>query len=357
MAHVQLSHLRKSHGANTVVDDVSLEIPSGKFFTLLGPSGCGKSSTLRIVAGLSQPDAGRVLIDGKDVTALESRHRRIGMVFQSLALFPHMTVLENVAFGLRMRGVPASEQQQRVRRAIDLVHLGAMAGRYPHQLSGGQQQRVALARALVVEPAILILDEPFGALDRKLREAMQTELYRITRELGTTTLFVTHDQEEALMLSDGVVVMNQGRIEQAGAPAEIFERPRTRFVAEFMGLSNFARARVVGTDGGATLQALGCSFEAPAGDQPLALGAEVDVALRPERIRLALQAPAAGARSPGQVTQAIYHGHVSEYVVRLESGELLNVRQENDTAGGGPIRVGTPVWTHWRPSAVHVLQG
>jgi ABC-type Fe3+/spermidine/putrescine transport system ATPase subunit len=256
-----------------------------------------------------------------------------------------------------MRAVPRGEQAQRARRALDLVHLGGLAGRYPHQLSGGQQQRVALARALVVEPSILILDEPFGALDRKLREAMQAELYRITRELGTTTLFVTHDQEEALMLSDGVVVMNQGRIEQAGTPAEIFERPRTRFVAEFMGLSNFTRARVVDTDGGATLQALGCRFEAPVGGGELALGAEVEVALRPERIRLARQAPAAGARSPGQVTQAIYHGNASEYVVRLDSGELLNVRQDNDSEeGGGVIPVGTPVWTHWRPAAVHVLQ-
>ncbi|CAN5351707.1 ABC transporter ATP-binding protein [soil metagenome] len=360
MAHVSLNHLHKSHGPNVVVNDISLDIPSGKFLTLLGPSGCGKSSTLRIVAGLSQPDSGRVLIDGRDVTRLDAPQRNIGMVFQSLALFPHMTVQDNVAFGLKMRGVPAGQQAPRVKRALDLVHLGSFGERYPRQLSGGQQQRVALARALVVEPSILILDEPFGALDRKLREAMQTELYRITRELGITSLFVTHEQEEALMLSDSVAVMNQGRIEQVGSPIELFERPRNRFVAEFMGLSNFVRAQVVGThDGGCTLEAFGHAFDAPAA--ALSVGQPVDVALRPERIRLSAThtTDAAGSEGVrGQVTQAIYHGSASDYMVRLPDGSMLSVRQGNDQGlshDALPFSVGMPVRAQWKRSAVHIL--
>lgn len=363
MAHVSLNHLRKSHGAQVVVDDLSLDIPSGQFLTLLGPSGCGKSSTLRIVAGLSRPDAGRVSIDDRDVTQLEVQKRNIGMVFQSLALFPHVTVSENVAFGLRMRGAPAAQQAPRVRRALELVHLGNFGERFPRQLSGGQQQRVALARALVVEPSILILDEPFGALDRKLRESMQAELYRLTRELGITSLFVTHDQEEALMLSDSVAVMNQGRIEQVGTPAELFERPCSRFVAEFMGLSNFVRAQVLHADDrGSRLQAFGQAFDAPAA--VLACGDSVEVALRPERIRLSActqegGAPAGGwAGVQGRVLQAIYHGSSSDYAVRMPDGSVLQVRQGND-GGDGPdtahLRVGAEVRAHWQSSAVHIL--
>lgn len=361
MAHVSLNCLHKSHGANVVVNDVSLDISSGKFLTLLGPSGCGKSSTLRIVAGLSQPDSGRVSIDGRDVTRLDIQKRNIGMVFQSLALFPHMTVSENVAFGLRMRGVPASEQVPRVRRALDLVHLGGFSARYPRQLSGGQQQRVALARALVVEPSILILDEPFGALDRKLREAMQTELYRLTRELGITSLFVTHDQEEALMLSDSVAVMNQGRIEQVGTPVELFEQPRSRFVAEFMGLSNFVRAQVLRSDDrGSTLQAFGHAFDAPASS--FAVGDSVEVALRPERIRISPQAAADAQQGTvgvqGRVLQAIYHGSASDYAVRMPDGSVLNVRQGNDEGAAHDatrLGVGAEVRAHWQRAAVHIL--
>jgi spermidine/putrescine ABC transporter ATP-binding subunit len=354
MAHVSVQHLRKSHGENLVLDGVSLDIPSGSFLTLLGPSGCGKSSTLRIVAGLSMPDAGRVLIDGRDVTQLEVQKRNIGMVFQSHALFPHLSVHENVAFGLRMRGVGAREQQSRVERALRMVRLGDLGARYPQQLSGGQQQRVAIARALVVEPSILILDEPFGALDRKLREAMQTELYRITRELGITALFVTHDQEEALMLSDSVAVMNKGRIEQVGAPAELYEQPRNRFVAEFMGLSNFMRARVESSDAdGIVLSALGRSFDAPLSGACRA-GADVEIALRPERILIASQPLDHTARVSGLLKQAIYHGQASDYTVELASGQCLHVRQAN--AQQAPLPVGSQVWAHWSKSAVNILQ-
>ncbi|MBE9605493.1 ABC transporter ATP-binding protein [Acetobacteraceae bacterium H6797] len=357
MASVQLDHIRKTHGGTPAVHDLSLEIEAGRFLTLLGPSGCGKSSTLRIVAGLSQPDAGRVLIGGRDVTRLGPQQRNIGMVFQSLALFPHMSVAANVAFGLKMRGVGAAEQKARAQRALELVHLGGFGERYPHQLSGGQQQRVALARALVVEPNILILDEPFGALDRKLREAMQTELYRITRELGITTLFVTHDQEEALMLSDRIAVMNAGRIEQLGSPAELYEHPRTRFVAEFMGLANFMQARVL-HDGGATmLDIMGHRCPAPT---PLpAEMMEVPIALRPERLALSDSQPGEpdGALA-GEVTQAIYQGGASSYTIRLAGGALLAAREAADGAFAGPrFAVGAPVWARCQPGAVHVLKG
>src|SRR6478609_6008001 len=262
MAQVVLDDISCRYDTTVALDRISLTIPSGQFLTLLGPSGCGKSTTLRVIAGLLQPSGGRVLFEGRDVTSLGSAKRNIGMVFQSLALFPHMTAAENVAFGLKMRKVDAAEISDRVRRMLDIVRLGHLADRYPAQLSGGQQQRVALARALVIEPSILILDEPFAALDRKLREAMQVELRQITQELRTTSLFVTHDQEEALTLSDLVAVMNNGRIEQIGSPGEIFRRPKTRFVADFMGVANMLSGRMVdATPASSRIEAANMTFE------------------------------------------------------------------------------------------------
>ena len=252
MADLKLERLTKSFGAARAVDNISLDLVSGEFVTLLGPSGCGKTTTLRMVAGLEKPDGGVVRLGGTDVTSLPPFRRNIGMVFQSHALFPHMTVAENVAFGLRMRKVDKNTRRQRVREALDLVRLADYLDRYPHQLSGGQQQRVALARALVVRPDILLLDEPFGALDRKLREALQEELRQLTRKIGITSLFVTHDQEEALILSDRICVMNAGRIDQIGTPNEIFERPETHFVADFMGVGNFIAGTVSASSNGET---------------------------------------------------------------------------------------------------------
>ena len=245
MFGIALDGVTKHYGDSIAVEDVSLAIKPAEFLTLLGPSGCGKTTTLRMVAGLITPDRGTVHIAGKDVTYLGPAERNIGMVFQSLALFPHMTAGENVGFGLRMRKMPRTEAMERIKRSLAVVRLEHLQDRYPHQMSGGQQQRVALARALVIEPSILVLDEPFGALDRKLREAMQQELREITRNLRTTSLFVTHDQEEAMMLSDWVAVMNKGRVEQFGRPDEIFRQPRTKFVADFMGATNFLRAKVL----------------------------------------------------------------------------------------------------------------
>ncbi|MBM3347388.1 MAG: ABC transporter ATP-binding protein, partial [Betaproteobacteria bacterium] len=239
-----LKGVSKRFGSHQAVNDISIDLPSGCFLTLLGPSGCGKTTTLRILAGLETADSGQVLIDGEDVTGVPTFRRNIGMVFQALALFPHMTVGENVAFGLAVRGVAKPHATEKVKRALSLVHMQDFTLRRPHQLSGGQQQRVALARTLVYEPRILLLDEPFAALDRKLREAMQVELRDLTRAIGITTIFVTHDQEEALVMSDLVVVMNSGAIEQCGTPLEVYERPNTRFVADFMGFGNILEGAV-----------------------------------------------------------------------------------------------------------------
>ena len=238
MASIVLREIVKRYGAMAALDHVSLSIESGEFVTLLGPSGCGKSTTLRAVAGLASVESGRIVIDGEDVTAVPTARRNIGMVFQNLALFPHMTVLENVGFGLRMRGVSAGQRRDLSERVMRLVHLGDFADRYPAQLSGGQQQRVAIARALVISPRVLLLDEPFAALDRKLRDEMQVELRALTRQIGITTLFVTHDQQEALTLSDRIALMNRGRIEQFATPSELYHLPLTPFAADFMGVGN-----------------------------------------------------------------------------------------------------------------------
>src|SRR5947209_8245417 len=282
MAQVELTNISGRYGDFVAVDDVSLTIKSGQFVTLLGPSGCGKSSTLRIVAGLLAPSAGRVLFDGRDVTELSAARRNIGMVFQSLALFPHLTVAENVAFGLKMRKMPLPDINKRVQRTLETVRLEHLAARYPAQMSGGQQQRVALARALAITPSILILDEPFGALDRKLREAMQVELHALTRELGITALFVTHDQEEALMLSDMIAVMNRGIIEQFGTPETIYNAPRTQFVADFTGVTNFLDGQLVNVSGtGADIDVADGILRGPA-QADLHVGEKVKLAVRPE---------------------------------------------------------------------------
>ena len=324
MAHVELRNITARYGDFIAVHDVSLTIKSGQFVTLLGPSGCGKSSSLRIVAGLLKPNAGCIEFDGRDVTDLDPSKRNIGMVFQSLALFPHMTVRDNVSFGLKMKKVDAAVASERVRRMLEIVRLDHLADRFPVQLSGGQQQRVALARALAITPSILILDEPFGALDRKLRETMQVELHALTRELGITALFVTHDQEEALMLSDLIAVMNKGCIEQLGTPEEIYNAPRTEFVADFMGVTNFLPGRVMSGSQTTKIQSssvvldgpVGCGFQA---------GDLVKLAIRPEKIIMTTQPPASTFETSsavrGTVQIVTYHGNESRYVLALDAGE------------------------------------
>lgn len=235
---LELKSLKKTFGSFVAVDGVSIALPEGKVLSLLGPSGCGKTTTLRMIAGFEEPSSGQIMVKGRDVTRIAARHRNIGMVFQSYALFPHLSVAENVVFGLEMRNIPAAERGRRLARALAVVRMESFADRKPRQLSGGQQQRVALARALVIEPDLLLLDEPLSALDLKLREEMRDEIHRIVRELGITTVFVTHDQGEALVLSDVVAVMNAGRVEQLASPRSIYKEPRTSFVARFIGNAN-----------------------------------------------------------------------------------------------------------------------
>jgi putative spermidine/putrescine transport system ATP-binding protein len=271
-------------GATRAVDDVSLAIAEGEFFSLLGPSGCGKTTTLRMIAGFEAPDSGRVRVRGQDITALPPEKRNMGMVFQNYALFPHRTVAENVAFGLRMRNVPKPDIAARVRQALAMVRLDGLGDRRPAELSGGQQQRVALARAIVINPTVLLCDEPLGALDKKLRQAMQFELKELHRRLGLTLVYVTHDQEEALTMSDRIAVMRAGRIAQLGAPREIYDRPTSRFVAEFIGDTNILDGEP--RDGGLLLPG---GWVSPVASLPAGVRS---IALRPEQVRLT--APGAG---------------------------------------------------------------
>lgn len=308
---VSLSGISRSYGSNQVVSNVSLEARSGEILALLGPSGCGKTTTLRMIAGLIQPTSGEIAIDGKPVTTVPVHRRNLGMLFQNYALFPHMTVLENVAFGLSMRGMARAEMDRSARQALALTHLTGFEDRMPAALSGGQQQRVALARAIVYRPKVLLLDEPFAALDRKLREAMQIELRQLCNELGLTTILVTHDQEEALILADQIAVMRGGRIEQAASAREIYERPTSHFVADFIGTSNFIPVTVVESrDGTMTLTGLsGNIFTGRMAGGPGA-GERAIVAVRPESIRLSPgEAPAGQANTiSGRVLRTVFKG-------------------------------------------------
>ncbi len=285
MAFLDLTNLEKTFGANRVVKDFSLGIEKGEFVSLLGPSGCGKTTVLRMVAGFETPTSGVIRIDGQDVTGQRANQRAIGMMFQAYALFPNMTVADNVAFGLKVKGVARPKREARVAEMLDLIGLRELAGRFPFQLSGGQQQRVALARALAPSPRVLLLDEPLSALDAKVRVSLRNEIREIQRELGITTIFVTHDQEEAMSISDRIVVMNGGIAEQAGAPFEIYNKPRTRFVANFVGTLNTLPATVEAADAGRVAVA-GQSFTLDRGALAAKRGDTVTLALRPEAIRL-----------------------------------------------------------------------
>jgi putative spermidine/putrescine transport system ATP-binding protein len=327
---LELAGVRKRYDSLVAVDDLDLALEAGEFLTLLGPSGSGKTTTLMMVAGLQQPDAGRIALNGVSVANLPPYRRDIGMVFQNYALFPHMTVRRNVAFPLEMRGTQAAEIARLVDEALALVKLPDHGGRLPKQLSGGQQQRVALARAMVYRPALLLMDEPLGALDRKLREQLQLEIKRVHRERGISVLYVTHDQEEALTMSDRIAVFNKGRIEQIGTPEELYDRPATRFVASFIGDTNFIEGRVLGVAGGI------CEIETAAGRvaasarTPLSAGAAVSVAVRPERVFLA-PVEAAGVGLEGVIVEQVFLGTSRKYVVRLADGtEIVVLRPISD---------------------------
>ena len=339
-ADVRLDKVRKTFGPVVAVNNVTLDIARGTIFSLLGPSGCGKTTTLRLIAGFEQPSAGEVYIRGKRVTAIPPYRRDFSMVFQSYALFPHLNVAENVAFGLRMRRVPRSERGTAVAEALELVKLGALAERYPRQLSGGQQQRVALARAMVIKPAVLLLDEPLGALDKMLREEMQVELRQLQQRLGITAVFVTHDQEEALTLSDQVAVMRNGIIEQIGAPREIYDRPVNEFVAAFLGANNFLDGTVISREAG-IVQVETASGRVTLVTDSATVGAKVRLAVRPERVRMN---DPQGEGVAARIRDIVYRGSVTHYYMTSAGGPLLCYRQD---AAAGDWAVGDDVRCAW----------
>jgi putative spermidine/putrescine transport system ATP-binding protein len=343
----------KRFGAVTALAGVDLTVAEGELLTILGPSGSGKTTLLKVVAGFEIPDEGTVHLGSVDVTMAPPRSRDVGMVFQNYALFPHLTVAQNVAFPLEMRRLPKAERESRVAEALALVELSGYGGRLPRQLSGGQQQRVALARAIVFNPRLLLLDEPFGALDRKLREAMQLEVRRLQRRLKLTTLFITHDQEEALILSDRVAVMNAGCLEQVGAPAELYARPATRFVADFVGESNLLEGTA--TDGAAAeVPGLGrVALAAPAGPP----GTRATLLLRPEALRVGAAAAALPNRISGRVLETVFLGLSVKLRLQVEGGPELLARLPLRPSEPPPAREGEVVPLGFAPEDLHVIQG
>jgi len=349
MPFLTLTDVAKFYGGAPAVIDMNLSVEQGEFVSLLGPSGCGKTTTLQMIAGFAPVSSGRIELDGRDITHAKPNTRGLGIVFQSYALFPHMTVHDNVSFGLEMLRTPRTQRAERVAAALALVHLEPYAQRYPRELSGGQRQRVALARALVIEPPVLLLDEPLSNLDAKLREEMQFELRQIQRKVGTTTIMVTHDQCEAMSISDRVVVMEAGRITQIDRPHRLYEHPQTRFISSFVGKANLLEGTVQAGGPRATVQVgpVALQVEAPG----LAAGQPVALSLRPEKIRLA--APGAGLLD-GVVGERFFLGSQWLYRVETALGELVVVLA-ND--GERAIEEGTPVGLHWPASQVRVLGG
>ena len=322
---LELRSVVKRYGATLGVGPVDVEVREGEFLTLLGPSGCGKTTTLHVVAGLLFPDEGQVLLGGRDITRLDPQHRDMGVVFQNYALFPHKTVFDNVAFGLRMRKIPRDDIARRVAQMLELVGLPGVESRLPGQLSGGQRQRVAVARALVIEPSILLLDEPLSNLDAVLRKRMRLDLRDLQQRLGIAAIFVTHDQDEAFEMSDRVVLLNRGRIEQIGTPEELYDDPATRFAAEFIGETNLIEG-IVTAAGGAMVTVDtpdGGRYDAFAPDGRLRSGDAVYVMIRPERLDLAAERPAGGVALPAAVTKRIFAGDIITFEVRTDRGLLL----------------------------------
>jgi putative spermidine/putrescine transport system ATP-binding protein len=354
MSAIRLDGVSKSYGAVPAVVDCSLEVADGELLALLGPSGCGKTTLLRLLGGFLWPDRGAIRIGGRDVAGLPPFRRNIGFTFQSYALFPHLTVWDNVAFGLRMRrrfpgGAEAAREH--VRRYLDLVRLVGCDARYPHQLSGGKQQRVALARALAIEPEVLLLDEPLGSLDKKLREEMQTELKSLQRKLGVTTVFVTHDQEEALAMADRIAVMRAGRVEQVGTPGEVYEAPRTRFVADFIGISNFFEGRLVprAGDRGSFRTTAGIEFEVVLGSRSAATAAMV----RPEKVAVWRESPPPGQPNAftSTITDVAYQGTFTRLSAKLGAGDVLAVVQNAGRGTALDLRPGQPVFLCIKPES------
>ena len=350
---VQLVDLVKRFGDFTAVAGINLDMPSGEFFSLLGPSGCGKTTTLRMIAGFERPSEGQILLDGVDMAQTPPHKRNVNTVFQNYALFPHLTVEENVAFGLKYKDVSKQEMREQVGRSLELVALTGFGTRRPTLLSGGQQQRVALARALILNPAVLLLDEPLGALDAKLRKRLQIELKALQEEVGITFIYVTHDQEEALTMSDRIAVMSQGRVEQVGPPKEIYEEPATAYVADFLGVSNLMDATAAGQTVGGCAVAIGeFSFTAGQGDEDTRGPAKVTI--RPERVSLEVQGTAGENRVPAMVERVVYVGSVLQVIVNLAPGQRIQAWMQNE-GGAMPYESGAPITVHLPAEALRVL--
>jgi len=356
---VHLDRVTKRFGEMVAVDDLSLSIDRGEFFSLLGPSGCGKTTTLRMIGGFEEPTAGTVYLAGRDVTELPSYRRDVNTVFQSYALFPHLNVFENVAFGLRRKKIPRSDRSSRVTEALRLVDLPGFEGRKPSQLSGGQQQRVALARALVNDPRLLLLDEPLGSLDLKLRKQMQLELKRIQEDVGITFLYVTHDQEEAMTMSNRIAVMRSGRIEQIGEPTDIYDSPQTEFVAGFLGASNLLDGEVTerGSEAATVVVDGGSAIRVPS-ERLNGVTASIKVGVRPEKIKLEGDdgtPPAEWNSVPGLLRMASFVGVGHQYTVDGPGGKRLTVYAQNVGAGRAP-NPGQRVRLLWRPEHTFVVR-
>lgn len=355
---IRIRNITKKFDDFTAVDDVSLDIYKGELFCLLGGSGCGKSTLLRMLAGFETPTQGTIEIDGQDVAGVSASARPTNMMFQSYALFPHMSVLRNVAYGLLREGVPKAVAMERAQEMLGLVKLSDFAKRKPHQLSGGQQQRVALARSLIKQPKLLLLDEPLGALDKKLREETQFELIRIQESLGVTFIVVTHDQEEAMTLSTRIGVMDQGQIVQVGEPEQIYETPNSRFVADFIGSVNLFEGQVdVAVSDTLRIKSSEVGDLLAAPTDGLKAKQNVTVAVRPERISLSRQKPENANIVRGEVEEVAYLGNLSTYHVRLESGKIVKVTRSNLDHDGAPIKWDEQVYLSWNVAAGVVLTG
>ena len=343
---VRLVDLVKKFDDVVAVDGINVEIPGGEFFSLLGPSGCGKTTTLRLIAGFERPTSGHVVLDGRDVAYTAAHKRNVNTVFQSYALFPHLDVSENVAFGLRFKDVSKTERKKMVGDALALVQLEGLEKRKPGHLSGGQQQRVALARALILNPSVLLLDEPLGALDAKLRKALQIELKALQEQVGITFIYVTHDQEEALTMSDRIAVMSAGHVEQVGPPKTVYEEPATAYVADFLGVSNLMNARAHGPSSGTCRVTMG-DFEFAAAKGAIETSGDVKVTIRPERVRVDDHGTAGENRIPGMIERTVYLGSATQLIVNLAHGDTLQalVQNQGDALSfqqGSPVSVGLP---------------
>ena len=360
---IEFRQITKLFGSIPAVNQVSFQIQEGEFFSLLGPSGCGKTTSLRLIAGFEAPTSGELLIDNKLQQGLPPHKRPVNTVFQNYALFPHMTVFQNVAFGLDMERVPAEIKNRRVQMILELVHLPGMDDRRPRQLSGGQQQRVALARALIKHPKVLLLDEPLGALDLKLRKAMQVELKALQNQVGITFVYVTHDQEEALTMSDRIAVMNEGRVLQIGTPQDIYENPSSRFVADFIGETNFIPARVEQTDPQLVIStADGSLLSARDDNQVLQIGENAILSIRPEKIQLAPAdevfsfSPTIQSKLRGRVIQAVYLGTDTRYLIDLSGGIQITARLQNINGTENRFRSGDAVQVIWDVHHARILR-